>query len=43
MYISYTTTNNIELVDDLDQKLRYGLEVLLHLSRYQPDLGERMS
>ena len=26
-------------VDDRDQKPRYGIEVLLNLSRYQPALG----
>ena len=35
--------NNIiiisDSVDDRDQKPRYGIEVLLNLSRYQPALG----
>ena len=33
-----------ELVDDRDKKPSYSIEVLLNLSRYQPDLGnERMN
>ena len=44
MYI-YNNNNNIiyiyilDSVDDRDQKPRYGIEVLLNLSRYQPALG----
>ena len=39
-YLLYNNNNNIsDSVDDRDQKPRYGIEVLLNLSRYQPALG----
>ena len=42
MMLLFVNNNNIiisDSVDDRYQKPRYGIEVLLNLSRYQPALG----